>query len=122
MEKEKLLRLLIRQLKDIQTQAEKIITGDNSEESIENFARYSHELKEFIVKNVDSIEILKYIEELPAIDFSRSKIKLWQYLILPSWWITLYKDYHQKNKMIEQIGEVRGKYATLELLVRGYQA
>jgi hypothetical protein len=122
MEKEKLLRLLIRQLKDIQTQAEKIITGDNSEESIENFSRYSHELKEFIVNNVDSIEILKYIEELPEIDFSRSKIKLWQYLILPSWWMTLYKDYHQKNKMIEQIGEVRGKYATLELLVRGYQA
>jgi hypothetical protein len=120
MEQEKALKLLLRQLKDIQAQAEKIMTGENSNESIETFAKYSTELKEYISKNVESAEIRTYLKELPEINYSRSEIKLWQYLILPSWWISLYKDYHAKNKTIEEIGMVKGKYATLELLIKGY--
>jgi hypothetical protein len=119
MEQEKSLRLLLRQLKDIQSQADKILTGENSNEAIETFARYSTELKEYINKNVASPEIKSYLKELPEINYSRTEIKLWQYLVLPSWWISLYKDYHEKNKTIEEISTVRGKYATLELLVKG---
>ncbi|MEO7990209.1 MAG: hypothetical protein ABI663_11750 [Chryseolinea sp.] len=119
MEQEKSLRLLLRQLKDIQSQADKILTGENSNEAIETFAKYSTELKDYINKNVVSPEIKSYLKELPEINYSRTEIKLWQYLVLPSWWISLYKDYHEKNKTIAEISTVRGKYATLELLVKG---
>ena len=119
MEQEKALRLLLRQLKDIQAQADKILTGENSNEAIETFARYSIELKDYILKNVEAQEIKTYLTDLPAINYKRSEVKLWQYLILPSWWITLYKDYQAKNRTIAEIGSVKGKYATLELLVKG---
>jgi hypothetical protein len=120
MEQDKALRLLLRQLKDIQAQAEKIQSGENSSEALENFGRYSSELKEYISKNIDSPEIKVYLKELPEINYARTQIKLWQYIILASWWFSLYKEYHARNKTIEEIGHVKGKYATLELLVRGY--
>jgi hypothetical protein len=119
MENDKSLRLLLRQLKDVQAQADKILTGENSNEAIESFARYSIELKEYILKNISSNEVKSYLTELPEINYSRTDLKLWQYLILPSWWITLYKDYQAKNRTIQEINAVRSKYATLELLVKG---
>jgi hypothetical protein len=119
MEQDKTLRLLLRQLKDIQVQADKILAGENSNEVIETFAKYSVELKGYISKNVESQEIKSYLTDLPEINYTRAKIKLWQYLILPSWWVTLYNDYQAKNRTIEEITLVKGKYATLELLVRG---
>jgi hypothetical protein len=119
MEQEKALRLLTRQLKDIQAQADKILTGENSDEVIETFARYSTELKQYIQKNIESNEIKLYLSELPEINYERTQIKFWQYLIFPSWWLDLYKDYIERNKTIQEISVVRGKYSTLELLVRG---
>jgi hypothetical protein len=120
MDEDKALRLLLRQLKDIQAQADKITTGDNSDESIENFARYSTELKEYISKNVQSDEIRMYVVDLPEINYSRKDIAWWQYLILPGAWVSFYKEYHLKNKTIDEINHAKSKYATLELLVRSY--
>ena len=119
MEHDKSLRLLLRQLKDIQVQAEKIMRGEDSNESIESFAKYSAEFKAYIQKNVDSAEIRRYADDLPQINYQRTQIKLWQYVILPSWWISLYKDYHAKNIVIQEIIQATGKYGTLELLVQG---
>ena len=119
MDQEKTLRLLVRQLKDIQSQADKIQGGENSSETIETFARYSNELKDFIVKNVDSQEVKAYLVELPEINYSRTQLKIWQYLLFPSWWISWYHDFQAKNRTIEEINHAKGKYATLELLIRG---
>jgi hypothetical protein len=122
MEQEKALRLLTRQVRDIQAQADKIINGENSPEAIEAFAKYSLELKEYIYKNIESIEIKSFVYDLPDIDYERTQLKPWQYLliiIMPVWWIALYKDYVSKNQAIEEIKSTRGKYATLELLVKG---
>lgn len=118
MEQEKAQRLLIRQLKDIQSQADKISSGESSSENIEAFARYSIELKSYIAKNIESQQIKSYLSQLPDINYSKTNIKLWQYLILPSWWVSSYRDYQAKNQAILEINQVRGKYATLELLVR----
>jgi len=119
MEQERALQLLLRQLRDIQAQADRILAGENSAETIESFARYSSELKDYVGKNVDSRELTAYLADLPEINYSRSDVKLWHYLILPAWWVTLYKDYEARNKTIAEIGSVRGKYATLELMVKG---
>jgi len=98
------------------------LTGENSNEAIETFAKYSIELKDYVSKHVELPEVKSYLTELPVINYKRAEIKLWQYLILPSWWISLYKDYHAKNKTIEEINIVKGKYATLELLVKALAA
>lgn len=120
MDQDKAVRLLLRQLRDIQSQADKILKGEDSNEAIETFSRYSSELKLYISKNVASEETKSLLNELPEINYSRSEIKLWQYFILSSWWVSVYKDYQARNKTIQEINLVKGKYATLELLVKGW--
>jgi replicative superfamily II helicase len=119
MEQEKSRRLLLRQLKDIQAQAEKIMAGEDSEEALEAFSKYSSDLKEWINQTVEHENIKSYLIDLPEINYSSAKAKLWQYLILPSAWVSLYNDYHAKNKTIQNINIVRSKYATLELMIKG---
>lgn len=117
MEQEKILSLLSRQLRDIQSQADKILRDDNSAEAIESFARYSQELKHFIMTKVEDPEVLRVAAEIPVVNYKRNRISLWQFLILPAWWISLYKDYQQRQVSLEEISSAKGKYASLELLV-----
>jgi hypothetical protein len=119
MDEEKALRLLIRQIKDVQAQADKVLGGENSPEAIESFSRYSVELKNFIEDNVASLEIRAYASELPTVEYYRVDVPFWQYLFLPAWCAHLYYDYQARNKAMEEIGIVRGMYATLEIMVRG---
>ena len=118
MEKETALRLIIRQLKDIQAQADKILTGDNSEESIETFSQYSDELKDFIHTHIEVNEIRAYLSELPEIDYAPKSIQLWQYLVFPSWWVAMYHDHVARNEAVRDVGIARGKFATLEIMIK----
>jgi len=119
MNQDEAIQLAIRQVKHIQAQAERIVKGDRSEVAIESFAKYSMELTDFVNKNIPSDEINSYLKELPFVNYKRSDVKLWQYLVFPSWWMSLYKDLNAKNKIIEEIKEARNKYANLELLLKG---
>jgi len=118
MEQEKTIRLLLRQLNDIQAQAEKILTGEKSNEAIEGFARYSAELKDYIMKNVKNSDIKSYLIKIPNVNYSRTNVKFWQYIILPAWWISLFYDYMARNKTVAEINEAKGKYANLEFLIK----
>jgi len=117
-EQERALRLLMRQIKDIQSQADNILSGNKSNEKIECFERYSIELKEYVAKKVSNERIKSFIAEIPNVNYSRTKVKLWQYLVLPAWWYLLYKDYLARDRTLDEINSIRGKYAHLELLVR----
>jgi hypothetical protein len=122
MKDNKSVRMLLRQLKDVQAQADKILSGDDSEEAIESFSKYSIEMKSYILKNVESQEVKSYAAELPEIKYSASKVRVWEYFVLfllPTWWMTLYKEYQAKNKAKKEINFAKGKYATLELLIKG---
>lgn len=117
-EKERKLRLILRQIRDIQSQADQILSGDNSSAAIENFSRYSVELKDYILKYVEDENISTYLIEIPDVNYRRVRIKLWHYMILPLWWIALYNDYWARNRTIREINAVKGKYAGLELLIK----
>ena len=110
--------LLNRQLTDILAQAERIANGSDSAEEIESFARYSIELKRFITNNIDDKELSLATKAIPDINYSRMCIQLWQYLIFPAWWIGLYKDYRARMQTRAEVNEARGRYASLQLLVK----
>lgn len=103
----------------MRSQADQIINGDRSNETIEAFSRYSSEMKNYLLKTIKYQEVIDLLDELPDINYSRNEVKLWQYLIFPIWWLSIYKDYHAKNKTIREINLARGKYATLEFLIKG---
>lgn len=112
-------KLLLRQLRDIQAQADKIASGENDQDSIETFAKYSLELKEYVLKHVDSDEIRGYASIIPDVNYERVMVSWWQFIIMPAWWISLYNDYKARERAVEDIVTVKGKYATLELMIRG---
>lgn len=120
---EQKLRLLIRQVRDIQAQADKIIRdGENSAETIESFSRYSGELKQYIFQHVNTREILDFATQLKEIEYDRVEFQLWQFIVMPfmpGWVVSYYRDYQAKARAVEAIGELRGKYGTLELLLKG---
>lgn len=118
-EREKALRLIIRQVKDIQAQADKILSGDNSEESIETFSRYLDELRDFIHTHIEVQEIRSYLSELPEIEYAPKTIQLWQYLVFPAWWVAMYHDHVARNEAVRDVSIARGKFATLELMIKG---
>ena len=97
MEQERAIKLIARQIKDIQSQADKVLSSDKSNAAIENFARYSVSLKQYIAKNTNDKKINSYLTEIPDIKYSRINVKLWQYLILPMWFWQTYKDYIARN-------------------------
>ena len=112
----KRMSLLIRQLKDIISQANRILDGNSSSIEIENFAKYSNELKGLISKNISNEEILNLNKEIPHINYKRNRIKIWFILILPYWLIILYLDYYARKKSLDEIKTSRNKYASIEFL------
>ncbi|HEY5826543.1 MAG TPA: hypothetical protein VIT44_19365 [Cyclobacteriaceae bacterium] len=119
MNQDEAIQLAIRQVKDIQVQAEKIVKGDKSNSAIQSFATYSVQLIDFIDQNIPSDEIKRYLKELPFVTYKPKYSTFWQYLIWPTWWITLYKDNNSKNKVIAEINDAQQKYLNLELLLKG---
>lgn len=117
MEQQKALTLLSRQLKDILAQANKILEGNDSPNALETIARYSLELKSFIHEYIQDQQVQQITHALPTINYKRSQVQLWQYIILPSWWISIYKDYQARKKTLEEVSNLRGKYSTLQLIV-----
>ncbi|MEO1054386.1 MAG: hypothetical protein AAFX87_27355 [Bacteroidota bacterium] len=118
MDQEKAFSLLNRQLTDILANAERIINGNDSPEEIESFARYSNELKRYVNERIDNQEFIEATNGIPDVNYQRARIQLWQYVILPSWWISLYKDYQARQQTKEEVSIVRGKYASLQLLAK----
>lgn len=113
------LRLLLRQVRDIQAQADKITRdGENSAEAIESFSIYSGELRDYIMKHVDAPEVLEYMAQLPEVDYNPVSIHFWQYIIMPWWWIVAYKDMQAREAAAQDIGHVRSHYATLEHMLK----
>jgi len=119
MNQDEVIQLAIRQVKDIQAQAESIVKGNRSDSAIKSFAGYSVKLIDFIDKNIPSDEIKRYLKELPFVTYKPKYSTFWQYLAWPAWWITLYKDYNSKNKVVEEIKDAQQKYLNLELLLKG---
>lgn len=118
MEQNKAINLLLRQVNDIKNQAERIMAGDNSGETIEMFSHYLDELRNYINLYIENEEVKYFTEKLPRINFKRNQVQLWQYLILPVWWIGIFKENIAKNKTITEIRECYHKYSELELLLR----
>ena len=116
-EQDNTLNLLFRQLKDIQSQADRILSGEKSHEAIRNFAIYSAELKNYIAENIDDENIKHFLTQIPDINHSRHEIKLWQFLVFYGL-ISVCKNLIATEKSISEIGIVKEKYTNLEIMLK----
>ncbi|MXV38447.1 hypothetical protein GO491_07110 [Flavobacteriaceae bacterium Ap0902] len=65
--------LIIRQLKDISSQPCIILKGKNDPETIESYALYASEFKNYVRQNIPDIEILNLVDEILDIKYKRNR-------------------------------------------------
>ncbi len=109
--------LLLRQLKDIQKQADLILSGQNSASAIEQFSSYSEELKGYILKYVTQPEIVDRVKNIQKINFKKSSIRLWQLLTFSFWLVWLIQQ-RGKQRCIKEISLIKNQYSMIDFLLR----
>ena len=57
-----------RQIRDIQVQADRLISNKASLDQMEEFAQYNDETKSFLISHIDDEFIMKYILEIPDLN------------------------------------------------------
>ena len=113
-----------RQLKDIQSQADKLLSGSPSIDEIEAFDRYNDELKSFLTEHLEEEELLARINAIPSILDELSTENISKNIITVilsfffSWAISYYRSQQIINKAISNIHDAKGKYASIEFLSR----
>jgi hypothetical protein len=121
MEETQKLRLLYRQLKDIQSQADKIIRDNGSLEDLEQFEGYSRELRKFILDNYPDREVVQTVLEIPAelYKVNATDIGLMAGVVafIPGF-SSFMRERRRIQQSIETVHLIRGKYSTLEFLIK----
>ncbi|MPM05067.1 hypothetical protein SDC9_51351 [bioreactor metagenome] len=114
---ERKMQLTERQLIDIQSQAERVLSGNNSADAIESFSRYSEELKKYIADNFTNPEFIERINQIEKINFKRNKIKIW-HIVTFSFWVVLLIQNIAKQKSIEEVARVKSDWSSAYILFK----
>ncbi|MAE84238.1 MAG: hypothetical protein CMB80_15965 [Flammeovirgaceae bacterium] len=116
---------IIRQIRDIQVQAERLISNQASLDQIEEFAQYNNEIKSFLIKHVDDDFIMKYLIEIPDLNLDDLSPTGGEGLgvlsiILSPLLGTYFREKQKNQAALDIIRDIRGKYASIELMCRDY--
>lgn len=119
-------RNIIRQIVDIQAQADRLIRSDADVVEIEQFAQYNNEIKTYLIEHIDDDFILKYIKDIPDLNIEEVEDKkgvlglIFLTLSLFSGWPALYYEKRKARKSLETVRDIRGKYASVEFMIKNY--
>lgn len=117
-------RNIIRQIVDIQAQAERLITNDSDLIEIEDFAKYNHEIKLFLLQNIKDEFILKFINEIPDLKLdkigSNEGVLAFIIAVFSNGMSSYYSEKQKTSAALEIIRDIRGKYASTEFMIKNY--
>ena len=112
---------VLRQIKDIQHQANKLSKGATNTVEIENFAKYSAEIKEYLQLHVTEPEILKYVNQIPEVAENKVTVQKGLLAILiPNIFLHWYYEKSYIDEAKNQIAIFQAKYASIEFLLKNY--
>lgn len=115
---------VIRQVTDIQVQADRLIKNKADLTEIANFAKYSHELKNYLHTHVKDEFILTLINEIPTLDLDEPDEETGFADSLLYFFGGLFGMYSleqkRKNKALNTIRDIKGKYASAEFMLKNY--
>lgn len=113
-----------RQLKDIQVQADKLISSSPSLEEIMEFGSYSKELKNYLLKNIKEDFIIDKLNEIPDVDEydSSDKVKTGIFTVISGLVSMGAMGYAKRRREAElalnNVREIRGKFASVEFMYK----
>ena len=117
-------RNILRQITDIQIQADKITANASNATEIADFARYNEEIKAYLIQHVKDEFMLNYVREIPCVpieDIEGNTSFLATVLGLFSGGLGFNI---QQMKRLERAKEVvsilKGKYASIEFLLKNH--
>lgn len=117
-------RNIIRQITDIQIQAERLMKQKSSLQEIEEFANYSKEIKLFLIQNIEEGFILNHVHEIPdlVLDSSDSNSRIIDVLAFSfDFGLGIYSRERRKvEKALKTIRDIRGKYVSVEFMLKNY--
>ena len=114
---------ILRQITDIQVQAERLIKRKGSLIEIEQFSSYSNEIKSYLLNNIKDEFILKYIHEIPDLNIDEigQSPRYLNFLNLLGSGLGVYSREKVKiEKALTTIRDIRAKYASTEFMLKNY--
>ncbi len=115
---------ILRQVTDIQVQADRLIKEKVSLEQIEQFGQYSDEIKTFLLNHIEDEFILNYINEIPNLDLSAESKTTGIIDLLAMFFGGIGGSYYREKRKIdsakESIKDIRNKYASSEFMLKNY--
>ena len=116
----------LRQIKDIQFQADRLVNQRATIHGINEFNQYNEELKKYLIENLNDQEIVDRVKQIPKIleeaekeNGPRSFFVSILMLFAPAF-VNYYRDKQLIEDAKEYIREARGKYASIEFLLKKY--
>lgn len=118
-------RNILRQITDIQVQADRLIKGQADLTEIEDFAKYSYELKTFLTRNIQDDFIQKYVKDIPILDLDEESQDADGFINnLLYFFGGLFGAYsieqRKKAEALDVIRDIKGKYASAEFMLKNY--
>jgi hypothetical protein len=113
-----------RQIKDIQSRAERLINGSPTMDDIEEFDQYNEELKNYLLNNLDDPDLLERVRQIPKVlEESDGQVAARGIVsVLIGMVASGFVSYFQQRTRIENsrdaIREARGAYASIEFFMR----
>ena len=109
----------LRQFEDIQILADRIEQGDHFESDLQMFARFSEDMRNWLLDNFDDPMIVERARKIPHIDFEKSKTSLWD--VLPGGGgISMFKSYKKKNEAKEKVKEAARLFSSIQFLLKNH--
>ncbi len=115
---------ILRQVTDIQVQADRLIKEKVSLEQISQFAQYSDEIKSFLLSIIKDDFVLNYINEIPDLNLEEEIKPSGVIGILALIFGGIGGSYYNEKRKIDNaknnIREIRNKYASAEFMLKNY--
>ena len=113
-----------RQLTDIQIQAGRLLDQSPDLSDLETFAQFNDELKSYLLENIQDDFVKGIVARIPDV-FEKEDEKVFEKKIigvilsfLTSGISSYFREKRKKDNALEAVREIRGKYASIEFLLR----
>lgn len=113
---------ILRQVKDLQAQADRLIKSKGNIPEIEAFAQFNDEVKKMLLIQVNDEFVLNYIKTIPSLDLDSIEAKSNFFIVLLSLFFgglgAAYSEQDRINKALSVVREISDKYASYEMMIK----
>jgi len=115
---------IVRQVIDIQAQANRLVSYGGNMPEIEAFAQYNESIKTYLLEHIEDEFLLKYIRTIPSLDLDTIQTKSNIITILLGLFMGASSSiYHEKQKInaaLKEIKQISHKYAGYQVMIQNY--